>query len=224
MTALTSPLRRPAAALPLAGAVLFAAGMALTPWESENATRAYHDALAAQPGRAQAAAITLAFAYALLAAGALACAGLLAGRRDWWLRVGTVVTVLGMTILPGLLITDAYDLALAQELPRETSVRVSEAAGDLVLSAVLGVAGGLGMLLGTSLIAIALWRARVVPVATPVLVIASWVVGYATFTPTVMVGGALLLVTANALAARQLWPPRNGAVAEGAVSRPAAAP
>lgn len=224
MTALTSPLRRPAAALPLAGAVLFAAGMALTPWESENATGAYHDALAAQPARAQAAAITLAFAYALLAAGTLAGAGLIAGRRDWWLRAGTVVTVLGMTILPGLLITDAYDLALAQELPRADSVRVSEAAGDLVLSAVLGVAGGLGMLLGTSLIAIALWREGVVPIATPALVIASWIVGYATFTPVVMIGGALLLITAYALAARQLWPPRSTTVAEGAVSRPAAAP
>lgn len=224
MTPLTSPLRRPAAALPLAGAVLFAAGMALTPWESENATSAYHDALAAQPGRAQAAAITLAFAYALLAAGTLACAGLLAGRRDWWLRIGTVVTVLGMTILPGLLVTDAYDLALAQELPRADSVRVSEAAGDLVLTAVLGTAGGLGMLLGTSLIAIALWRARVVPVATPVLVIAGWIVGYATFTPAVMIGGAMLLVAAYAIAARQLWPLQGAAVADPPVTRPAAAP
>ncbi|MBJ7520931.1 MAG: hypothetical protein JHC84_14635 [Solirubrobacteraceae bacterium] len=206
MTPRTFSLRRPAAALSLAGATLFVAGMALTPWESEDSTAAYHDALAAQPGRAQAAAITLAFAYALLAAGCFAFIGVLAGRRDWWLRIGAFFTVFGATLLPGLLITDAYDLALAQEVPEATGVKVSEAAGDLVLPGVLGLAGVLGLVLGTTLLAVALWRADLVPVAVPALVALSWVVGFATLTPVVLISGALLLVAAYAIAATRLWP------------------
>lgn len=208
------PLRRAAAGLLLAGSVAFAAGIALTPWESESTTRAYHDALAASPGRAQAAALTLALAYALLAAGCVTALALLAGGRDRWLRRAAAGATGAMLLLPGLLVTDAYDLALAQELPRATSVAVSDATSELVLSGVLGAAGGLGLLLGTTLVAAALWRAREVPAGVPALVVLSWVTGYATMRPAVLLAGACLLVAAYALMTRYLWPLETPAAME----------
>ena len=200
-----SPWRRPAAALNLAGAALFLAGLALTPWETEQTTRAYHDALAAHPGQAEAAALTLHFSYALLAAGAFALIGVLGGSRSWWLRIGAGLVVLGATTMPGLLVTDAYDLALAQELSRETSVAVSDAAGDTAITAVLGSTAMLGFIVGPVLVWVAAWRERVVPGTVPAIVVASWVVGFATMELPVLLAGAALLIVATALAAAHLW-------------------
>lgn len=200
-----SPWRRPAAALNLAGAGLFLAGLALTPWETQETTRAYHDALAASPDQAQVAALVLHFSYALLAAGAFALIGVLGGSRSPWLRIGAALVVLGATTMPGLLVTDAYDLALAQELSRETSVAVSEAAGDTAITAVLGSTAMVGFIIGPLLVWIAAWRARVVPGAVPALVVASWVVGFATMEPPVLLAGSALLIAATGLAAAHLW-------------------
>ncbi len=201
----TRPWQRPAALLNLLGAGTFAAGLALTPWETQDSTYAYHEALAAHPGRAQAAALTLHFAYLLLAAGAFALIGVLERRRSWWLRIGTGLTVLGATTMPGLLITDAYDLAMAQELPREQSVAASEAVGELVLSGVLGGTAMLGFIVGPLLLWVAAWRAGFVAGPVPALVLASWLVGFATLEPAVLVAGAGILIAAMALAARTLW-------------------
>lgn len=200
-----SPWRRPAAALNLAGAGLFLAGLALTPWETEETTRAYHDALAASPDQAELAAIVLHFSYALLAAGAFALIGVLGGSRSWWLRIGGALVVLGATTMPGLLVTDAYDLALAQELSREASVAVSDAAGDTAITAVLGSTAMLGFIVGPALVWIAAWRERVVPGAVPALVVASWLVGFASMELPLMLAGSALLIAATGLAAAHLW-------------------
>lgn len=224
-----SPWRRPAAAFNLAGAGLFLAGLALTPWETERTTAAYHDALAASAGQSEIAAIVLHFSYLLLAAGAFALIGVLGGSRSWWLRIGAALVVLGATTMPGLLVTDAYDLALAQELSRETSVAVSDAAGETAITAVLGSTAMLGFIVGPILLWIAAWRERVVPGAVPALVVASWIVGFATMELPVLLAGAALLIAATGLAAAHLWwnrpDPRSAArasaestVGDGAVS------
>lgn len=204
--------RRPAAAFHVAGAALFLAGLALTPWEEQNTTTAYHDALAASPDQAQAAALVLHFSYLLLAAGAFALLGVLGGVQDgaplrsWWTRIGAALVVLGATTMPGLLITDAYDLALAQQLPRSESVPASDAVGDMVLSAVLGMTAMLGFIVGPALLWVAAWRARVVPAAVPALVVGSWLVGMATMELPVLLAGAAILLAATGIAAAALWP------------------
>lgn len=218
-----SPWRRPAATLNLVGAGAFLAGLALTPWESENTTRAYHDALAASPGQAEVAALTLHFSYALLAAGAFALIGVLGGSRSWWLRIGAALVVLGATTMPGLLVTDAYDLALAQELPRETSVAVSDAAGESAILGVIGATAMLGFVVGPVLVWVAAWRDRVVPGIVPALVVASWVVGFATMELPVMLAGVALLIVATGLAAAHLWWPRRPESGPEAIAAPVAA-
>ena len=204
------PWRRPAAALHLAGAGLFLAGLALTPWEQENTAASYHDALAASPDQAQAAALVLHFSYALLAAGAFALLGVLgtgapAGR--WWRRAGAPLVVLGATTMPGLLITDAYDLALAQapSLDRDASAAVSDAVGETLLAGVIGASAMLGFIVGPLLLWVAAWRQRVVPGTVPALVLAAWIVGFASMELPVMLAGAALLIAAYGLASATLW-------------------
>ncbi len=207
MTTSSATWRRPAAALNLAGAGAFLAGMALTPWESEDTAAAYHDALAASPDQAQIAALTLHFAYVLMAAGAFALIGVLGRGGGWWLRIGTLLVVLGATTMPGLLITDAYDLALAQSgaLDRETSAAVSDAVGEMPLATVIGATAGLGFILGPLLLWVAAWRQRVVPGLVPALAALSWVVGLATMTLPLMLAGCALLIAATGLACASLW-------------------
>lgn len=206
MTTTPRTWRRPAVALNLAGCVTFAAGLALTPWETEQTPAAYHDALAAHPEQAQAAALVLHTGYLLFAAGAFALIGVLGAVRGWWLRAGMTFTVLGATTMPGLLITDAYDLALAQQLPRDQSAAISEAVGELWLAGVLGGTAMLGLVLGMVALWTAAWRAGLVRGTVPALVLGGWIVGFATIEPAVMIAGAGLLTAAIALAARELWP------------------
>ena len=199
------PTRRTTAVCLVAAALVTAAGMAATPWESEQSVRAYHDALAAHPDQAQVAAVLLHFGYMLFAPAAVGMLALMAPRGGWLFRIGAVLAVLGMTTLPGLLVTDAYDLALAQELPRESSVPASEAVSEMPLSTILGLPAVAGTVLGLWVIAFGLWRAGEAPLAFPLLMVAGWVVSFVTFEPAVIVAGTLLVLASAAVAAARLW-------------------
>lgn len=198
--------RRPLAALQTAGAALFLAGIAATPWEEERTVAAYHDALAASPQQAQVAALLLWAAFALLGAAAFALLGTLGVPRSWPTRIGAACVVLGATTLPGLLMTDAYDLALAQALPRTESAPISEAVDPMFLSAVLGLAGGmLGLLVGPTILWWAAWRRRLVGPSVPALITAGWAIGYATQEVPVMLAGCATLLAGSGIAAATLW-------------------
>ncbi len=80
--------------------------------------------------------------------------------------------------MPGLLVTDFYDLALAQELPARTAAAVSDKATDQPLLALLQLPAVAGCILGTTLLFFALWRARVVALWVPLLVLAGWIVTF----------------------------------------------
>ena len=114
----------------IAAPVLTLAGLILTPYQSHSGIRSYQDTIAAHPTQAQIAAIVLEIGAILLVP---AVFGLIAYARPAprWLRApGGVLAVIGAAILPGLLVTDIYDLALAQELPRRLSVAVANHAGN----------------------------------------------------------------------------------------------
>ncbi len=198
------PSRRTTAICLVAAAAISVAGFAVTPWESEQTSRAYHDALAAHPGQAEVSAVLLHFGYMMFAPAAVGILALMAPRGGWLFRIGAVLAVLGMTTLPGLLVTDAYDLALAQELPRDTSVMVTDTVGELPLSTILGLSAVAGTVLGLWVLAFGLWRAGEAPVAFPILMVAGWVVSFATFEPALIVGGGVLILASCVVAANSL--------------------
>ena len=217
---ITFPSRRLTAAALVGGALVMGVGFAVTPWETERTTVAYHDALAAQPTRAQVAAILLYASYLLLAMAAFGLVAAAGGRGGWWTRIGAVVAVVGMVTLPGLLITDAYDLALAQEVGRGTSVRVSDAAHATALGGIMGAAGGAGLILGSIALVVGLWRAGEVAGGAPVLVVAGWAVPLIAFDVELMLLGAALFAMGCAVVAAGLtgfarrtpaaWPASDG--------------
>jgi hypothetical protein len=159
----------------IAAPLLTLAGMAATPWEDENTTAAYHDALAAHPDQALIAAMLLHFGFLLLLPASLGMMHLARGASPKLAHVGGLLAVFGLATLPGLLVTDFYDLALAEALPRAQSVPISDDAQGSWAAAVLGISGAFPVVIGMIVLAFATWRAGVVPVWAAVLATAGWV-------------------------------------------------
>lgn len=208
--------RRATAAYLFSGAVLSAVGFAVTPWEDEQTTRSYLDALAANPTQAQISALLLHLGYLLLVAGGFGILATLGRSGGLAMRIGGVLTVVGATTMPGLLMTDAYDMAIATELPRDVGVRVSDAAGELAMSSVILITAMLGFIIGGALLVIALWRAGKVPGVVPILVLLGWVVPMIAWSvPLTLTGGALLVIAYTIVAVR-LWDPESEEAADAA--------
>ena len=72
----------------IAAPLLVLAGMAATPWEDENTTSAYHDALAAHPDQALVAAMLLHFGFLLLLPASLGMMHLARGAAPKLAHVG----------------------------------------------------------------------------------------------------------------------------------------
>ncbi|MFC4948338.1 hypothetical protein [Pseudonocardia sp. GCM10023141] len=143
----------------VAGGVLTAAGFAATVWETAPDKLSYLDSLVADPIRSQIAALLLHYGYygivpVLLALGIMT-------RRTWRVggNIGLALSMGGALALPGLLVTDFYDMAIRQNLPADQAVAVSDAAGNLPLAGFVG--GPLIMLtfLGMTMLGVAAWRA-----------------------------------------------------------------
>jgi hypothetical protein len=122
-----------------------------------------------------------------------------------------VLAAIGCVSLPGLLITDAYDLALAQELPRATSAPIADQAHGYALASIISLPGVIGTILGSVLVTIAAARAGAVPVAAPVLMLLGWIVPQVAYEPVLTIGGGMLLVAGSAVAAAALTRPAAGA-------------
>ena len=155
-----SRFRRKALALgAIGGGVLTFLGFATTPWEGEADTAAYLGALADNPVQGQVAAVILHFGYVLIVAAILATSGLTRRRATKLGHAALILGVFGAVTLPGMVSVDFYDLALAQSLPMEQAVEISEkvqASGGapfFILPAIVG------MFLGTLLALVAGWRA-----------------------------------------------------------------
>lgn len=191
----------------LVGAILTFAGFVATPWEAEQTTRAYLDAMAANPGRAQVSAVLLHLGYMLIVVGAFGILTVLGRDGGWWMRIGGVLTVVGATTMPGLLITDAYDMAIARELPRDVGVRVSDAVGETWMAAVIHMPALIGFILGGIVLVVALWRAGIVPVAAPVLVVLGWIVPFVGYSAALFTIGGALLVAGYLVVAMRLVAP-----------------
>lgn len=171
-------LRRTAGGLSLLGAGgLTFAGFLITPWEGSGGTTAELRTVAAHATQAQLAALLLHFGYLLLIPAAFTLA-YLARRRAGRLTVtGLVLSVLGAGF-SGLLVTDFYELALAQQLPLGTAARVADAAKQLTLGAVLAKPTALAAILGLVLLCAAAWRAGWISWWPVVVILAGWVLAF----------------------------------------------
>ena len=177
----------------IAGPLVAWIGGLVPQWETEETTAAYLQTLAESPVRAEVSAVLLYFGFLLTAVGIFGMIHLLRHRAVVLGHVGAVLAVWGWVTLPGLLVTDFYDLSLAEYGNRQDAIAISENAGNYVGGVILGIPVLLGMV-GLVLLGLALWRANLVPAWVPVLLLAnviqnfvapqgavSWAVGTATW-------------------------------------------
>ena len=95
---------------------------------------------------------------------------------------GLVLSVLGAG-LSGLLVTDFFDLALARQLPLGTAARVSDAAKQLPLGAVLAKPTAIAAIIVLVLLVLAAWRAGWIPWWPALVVFAGWVLAFSGTAP-----------------------------------------
>ena len=146
------------------------------------------------------------WAYALLALPALLAAGYVKGRGAWLATVAAVLAFLGMTTLPGMLITDWYAAGIGHEFGLEGTLAVEKH----MQGTMWGIAGfGLPAFIGTALclplITLALsragrmpwWSVAVVVAAYAVFLIGSSTVVAASIAAVLLAGYAVLLARAT---------------------------
>ena len=201
------------------GPIVVLAGMIATPWEDEATTASYHDALAANASQAELSATLLHFGFVLLLPAALGLMHLARRATPKLAHIGGLLAVLGLTTLPGLLVTDFYDLALAQALPRAESVEIADAAQGGWAAALMGISGFMPTFFGMVVLSIAAVRAGVAKAWMPVVLTLGWLAPFVTGTGLVpaVIGASLLLVALGPIGVKvarmsdQAWAERPAA-------------
>jgi hypothetical protein len=150
---------------------------------------------AENPGRIQLSAVALRLAFALLIVPAFALIWAVRGRGVWIANAAGVCAVLGMTTLPGFLLTDFYDVAIYGELGGDAWQQVNDRLEELPGAIFMFVTGFFGFVLTLPLALLAAWRARLLP-WWPALAMAAGQV-----TAEAIPGGYGLLLLAAALVA-----------------------
>jgi hypothetical protein len=160
--------RRTAAGLCLiAGPLVDLIGGLVTPWEERETTAAYLQAMGENPIRGQISALLLYFGALLTAVGIFGILHLLRHRAVVLAHVAGVLAVWGWVTLPGLLVSDFYDLSLAQWGNRQDAIAISHGVERYVGFFIMFISAVVLGLLGMVLLGVALWRARFAPVWVP---------------------------------------------------------
>lgn len=190
---------------PLVSALLIVAGFFLDP-DIGASGRELAKSYAENPGRIQLSADALHFAFAFLAVPVLGLVVVIRRRGVWLANVAGLAAILGLTTLPGFLLTDFYDVAIYGELGGDAWQTVNDRIEELPGAMVMFVTGFGGFLLAFPLALLAAWRARLLPLWPAVAVAVGEVCAQA------VPGGFGLLLWALALAAvtfvlrRLEWP------------------
>jgi hypothetical protein len=152
----------------IAGPLVTLIGGLIAPWEENDTTAAWLRVLAENPLRAQIGAVCFYFGYLLIAVSIFGILNLLRGRAVVLGHVAGIFAIWGWMTLPGMLVVDFYDLALAQSLDLEQAVAISERPQAYALAPLIGLSIPLGIL-ALVLLVVALWRAGFASVWVPVL-------------------------------------------------------
>ena len=149
------------------------------------------------------AAVVLHFGYLLLIPAAFALVHLARRGARRLTYTGLVLSVLGAGP-SGLLVSDFFELSLAQHLPLADAARVDDA-GKQYAGGAIAKRTALAAVLGLVLLAVAVWRAGWVSWWPAAVMLVGWVVAFSSNTPLRGgLGSALVLVGLAALAARVL--------------------
>jgi hypothetical protein len=158
-------------AAPALSALLIVAGFFLDPAIGESG-RDLAAEYAAHPGREQVSALAFHFAFALLAIPAVALIVAVRGRGAWLANLAAFLGFLGLTTLPGFLLTDFYDIAIYGELGGEAWDAVDERIQELPGATIMFLTGFLGFTLALPVALLGAWRAGLVASWTPLLLLA----------------------------------------------------
>jgi hypothetical protein len=145
-------------AAPVFAAILIVAGFFLDPAIDESGRELARE-YAENPGREQVSALAFHFAFALLAIPAVALIVAVRGRGAWLANLAALFAVLGMTTLPGFLLTDFYDIAIYGELGGDAWDAVDDRMQDLPGATIMFVTGFFGFVLTLPVALLAAWRA-----------------------------------------------------------------
>jgi hypothetical protein len=143
---------------PVLAAILIVAGFFLDPAIDESGRELARE-YAENPGREQVSALAFHFAFALLAVPAVALIVAVRSRGAWLANLAAFFAVLGMTTLPGFLLTDFYDIAIYGELGGEAWETVDDRLQALPGANVMFVTGYFGFVLALPVALLAAWRA-----------------------------------------------------------------
>jgi hypothetical protein len=147
---------------PLVSGALIVAAFFLDP-DIGASGRELAQAYAEEPGRIQLSALSLRFAFALLILPAFWLVASVRERGAWLANIAGVFVVLGMTTLPGFLLTDFYDVAIYGELGGDAWDRVDDRLNELPGAVFFFASGFFGFFLALPTALAAAWRARVLP-------------------------------------------------------------
>ena len=121
------------------------------------------EAYAAEPTRVQLKSLMLHFSYGLFGLIALALAGKVRSRGGWLANGAGLAAFLGITTMPGFIVSDFVDSTLGRELALDEAVRISGLIGQTWALQFMVLPGAFGLALAMPLAAAAAWRARLFP-------------------------------------------------------------
>jgi hypothetical protein len=170
-------LRRIAAGASIVGAgALTLAGFLTAPWEGGPTETEYLNSLTGHPGQAMLSMVVLHFGYLLLVPAAFVISRLARRRAPVLAGIGLVLAVLGSG-LSAVVLTDAYDLAIAQNVPMAQALQIENgmSVGGFIG---VGLTSVIGTVFGSVLLLAALWRAKWTSWLPAVATLAGWAVAW----------------------------------------------
>ena len=161
----------------IAGPLTALIGGLVAPWEGTDDTVAWLQVLVENPIRGQIGAVLFYLAYVLIAVSIFGMVHLLRSRAVVLGHIAGALAIWGWVTMPGLLVSDFYDLSLAESFGPEQGATIVDRTDEYVGSAIVGIPVLLGMV-GLLLLAVALWRAGLAPTWVPLVLVIGFAAGF----------------------------------------------
>ena len=139
----------------------------------------YLDAVAASPGMAEMSVLLNYLGFLVFAVGVIGAIHIVRGKGVVLAHIGGLLAVAGLISLTALSVTSLYDIAIAQNAPREIGVPIYNAPESYTTAIVLLALALFGTAIGLVILSAALWRAGFMPVWLWPLVLVAFVLIFA---------------------------------------------